>query len=176
MAGHRLRGRRAGGEPVRTIIQETGLWSVRFLVLSLAIGPLVAETGWMWPSRLRRMIGLFGAAYAYIHLLAWMRQYAFDWGFLASEIALRAWLAIGFASVVLLAPLTATSLDAARRLLGSARWRRVHLLIYPALIAAWVHFLLSCRYAGVELAIEGLVIAAALASRARASRRANATT
>lgn len=162
--------------PFRTIIQETGLWSVRFLVLSLAIGPLIAWSGWTWPVRLRRMIGLFGAAYAYLHLLAWMRQYAFDWGFLASEIGSRAWLALGFASVVLLLPLTATSLDAAHRILGPARWRRVHLLVYPALIAAWVHFLLSRRYAGAELAIEGAVIVIAIVSRARAARRANATT
>ena len=45
----------AGGalaaSPWRFLIQETGLWSLRLLVFSLALGPLAAATGWQWPRR-----------------------------------------------------------------------------------------------------------------------------
>jgi len=151
--------------PWRFLIQESGLWSVRVLALSLALGPLAAWTGWRWPRRIRRMAGLFGAFYAALHVWAWTRQYGYDWPFLGLEIITRLFLAIGAVGIVCLAPMIATSYDAAHRFLGAARWRQVHLLIYPTLALALLHFYLSRRYGGIELALEGAIVTAALAMR-----------
>jgi sulfoxide reductase heme-binding subunit YedZ len=151
--------------PWRFLIQETGLWSLRALVVSLALGPLAASTGWRWPRRIRRMAGLFGAFYAALHVWAWARQYGYDWPFLANEMVARLFLAVGAISVLALAPMVATSFDAAHRRLGPVIWSRVHLLIYPTLTLALLHFYLSRHYGGVELAIEAAVVAAALALR-----------
>lgn len=146
---------------------------MRLLALSLALGPLAAATGWQWPRRIRRIAGLFGAVYAALHVWAWARQYGYDWPFLAHEAIARLFLAIGAVSVVGLVPMAATSFDAAHRRLGPANWSRVHLLIYPTLALALLHFYLSRRYGGVELAIEGAIVAAALGMRfAHAPRRA----
>ena len=151
--------------PWRFLIQESGLWSVRVLALSLALGPLAAATGWQWPRRIRRMAGLFGAFYAALHVWAWARQYGYDWPFLANEAIARLFLAVGAIGVVGLVPMVATSFDAAHRRLGPATWRRVHLLIYPTLALALLHFYLSRRYAAAEIAIEATIAVAALAMR-----------
>src|SRR5690606_32244335 len=93
--------------PFRTIVQETGTWSVRLLVLGLLIGPLRDMTGWQWPQALRRMIGLYAAFYAAVHVWAWMRQYGYDWPYLASEIV-HPWLLVGTGATLALVPMVAT--------------------------------------------------------------------
>ena len=111
------------------------------------------------------MAGLFGAFYAALHVWAWARQYGYDWPFLANEMITRLFLAVGAISVLGLAPMVATSFDAAHRRLGPVIWSRVHLLIYPTLALALLHFYLSRRYAAAEIAIEATIAAAALAMR-----------
>src|SRR5690349_25005265 len=73
-------------DPYPPVIQATGLWSLRLLLLGLVLSPLARAAGWRWPIDLRRMIGLFAAFYALVHLLVWTKDYAFDWRFLASEV------------------------------------------------------------------------------------------
>ncbi|HEX7006543.1 MAG TPA: ferric reductase-like transmembrane domain-containing protein [Alphaproteobacteria bacterium] len=68
----------------------------------------------------------------------------------ASEIALRFYLTIGFAALLGLAALAATSTDAMTRRLGGARWRRLHQLVYPIALVATVHFFLQSKADVVE--------------------------
>src|SRR5579872_984045 len=98
-------------DPYPPVIQSTGLWSLRLLLVGLTLSPLARAAGWGWPLDIRRMVGLFAALYALVHLLVWGKDYGFDWSFLASEVALRAYLAVGFAGALLLVPLAATSTD-----------------------------------------------------------------
>jgi sulfoxide reductase heme-binding subunit YedZ len=151
--------------PWRTIVQETGLWSMRFLVLGLCISPLVALTGWPMLHGLRRMIGLFGAFYAAIHLFAWTRQYGFDWPFLGEEIVLRRYLTIGLVATVLLVPLAATSPGAAHRWLGERRWRRLHTLVYPLTLAALVHYAMVRGITRLEVALDAALLLGAFGWR-----------
>jgi sulfoxide reductase heme-binding subunit YedZ len=51
---------------------------------------------------------------------------------------------------MLLIPLAATSNDSALRRLGALRWRRLHRLVYPAVLLAGVHHLLSFKVWTVE--------------------------
>src|SRR5262249_43036090 len=136
-----------------------------FLLLSLAVSPLIALGAWGGLMRLRRMIGLFAAAYAAVHLWAWAREYAFDWPFLWDEVTLRLYLTIGFVGALLLLPLAATSLNALHRWLGPHRWRHVHTLISPTTIAAYIHWLLSRRFSRVELLVDGVVLVICVAWR-----------
>ena len=92
--------------PFRTIVQETGTWSMRLLVLGLLIGPLRDLTAWQWPQALRRMIGLYAFFYAVVHVVAWTRQYGFDWGFLLDEVT-HLWLLVGALATLALMPLAA---------------------------------------------------------------------
>lgn len=147
--------------PFRAVIQETGLWSMRLLVLGLLIAPLCALTGWAWPLAIRRMIGLFAAFYAGVHLLAWMRQYGFDWAFLGTEIALRTWLTIGTVGIVCLVPLVVTSNAAAHRVLSPAAWTRIHKLAYVATLAALVHYAMARGMTRLEVIADSMLVTAA---------------
>ena len=162
--------------PWQAIIIETGDWSIRFLVAALCISPLMGLTGWRVLGNFRRMIGLFGAFYAALHVLAWMREYGFDWPFLGGELLARRYLTIGGIAVLLLIPLVATSADAVHRALGPARWRRVHRLMYPAVIAAFVHYAMARGILRVEVLVDGVLIGTALAARARRSPVTSAST
>jgi sulfoxide reductase heme-binding subunit YedZ len=159
-------------DPYPPAIQETGLWSLRLLLAGLALSPLARAAGWSWPLDLRRMVGLFAAFYALVHLLVWAKDYGFDWPFLASEVAARTYLAVGLAGALLLAPLAATSTDRSVRRLGARIWRRRHWLIYPAVALAYLHFVMAGRFTRAETLIEGILLAALLGMRlARAGRR-----
>jgi sulfoxide reductase heme-binding subunit YedZ len=139
-------------DPYPPAIQETGLWSLRLLLAGLALSPLARAAGWSWPLDLRRMVGLFAAFYALVHLLVWAKDYGFDWPFLASEVAARTYLAVGLAGALLLAPLAATSTDRSVRRLGARVWRRLHWLIYPAAALAYI---LLAALLGMRLARAG---------------------
>lgn len=159
-------------DPYPPVIQSTGLWSLRLLLLGLALSPLARATGWGWPFEVRRMVGLFAAFYALVHLLVWAKDYGFDWSFLASEVAARAYLAVGLAGAVLLAPLAATSTDGSVRRLGARVWRRLHWLVYPAAGLGYLHFVMAARFTRAETLLEGILLAALLVVRlARAGRR-----
>ncbi len=151
--------------PWRTLIQDSGTWSMRFLVLGLCISPLVRLTGLTALHRFRRMIGLFGAFYAAVHLFAWARQYGYDWPFLWDEVVLRRYLTIGALAAVLLVPLAVTSPEAMHRLLGSARWRRWHSLMYPMIVAALLHYALARGMTRTEVAIDTVLVGVCLVLR-----------
>lgn len=153
--------------PFRTIIQETGIWSMRLLVAGLMIAPLRDITGWVWPQRLRRMIGLFAAFYAAIHLVAWTRQYGFDWPFLGAELVARTWLTIGFIGLLALLPLAATSASFMHRALGPVWWGRIHRLVYAAALLALVHYMMARGLTRVEVAVDTVLIMVAITWRLR---------
>lgn len=151
--------------PYPTIIRESGLWSFRLLLAGLAVTPLAVEAGWTELARLRRMIGLFAAVYATLHLAAWAKDYGFDWGFLWTEIRSRAYLAIGFAAALALVPLVATSNQPAVRRIGGRGWRRLHRLTYPIAGAAFLHYWMARRALPIELLLQGALLTLLLAWR-----------
>jgi len=162
-------------DPYPPVIQETGLWSLRLLLLGLALSPLARTAGWSWPLDIRRMIGLFAAFYALVHLVVWTKDYGFDWRFLASEVVARTYLAVGLVGALLLVPLAATSTNASVRRLGARAWRRLHWLVYPAAGLAYLHFVMAGRFTRAETLIDGVLLTVLLGLRlARASRRLGA--
>lgn len=158
-------------DPYPPAIRETGLWSLRLLLVGLALSPLARSAGWAWPLDLRRMIGLFGAFYALLHLLIWAKDYGFDWRFLAGEAVARTYLAIGLVSVAFLVPLAATSTDGSVRRLGARVWRRLHWLVYPAVGLAYLHFAMAGRLTRAETAVDGLILVLLAAGRLRRAGR-----
>lgn len=153
--------------PWQAMIVEAGDWSIRFLVIALCISPLIGFTGWRMLGNFRRMAGLFGAFYAALHVFAWTREYGFDWPFLTNELLARHYLTIGAIAVLLLVPLAATSADVAHRALGPARWRRLHQLMYPAVIAAFAHYAMARGFLRLEVLIDGVLIVLAISARLR---------
>lgn len=129
-----------GVDPVKGIEHRLGKDALWFLVGGLAITPLRRLTG-INLIRYRRAIGLLGFFYVALHLLAWVvLDMALLWGQLLPDLYRRPYLLFGIAAFVLLVPLALTSNKASIRKLGR-NWRRLHMLVYPAVILGVVHYL-----------------------------------
>jgi methionine sulfoxide reductase heme-binding subunit len=129
-----------GTNPVEFLTHATGDWTLRLLLLTLFISPLRRITGWTWPMRLRRMLGLFAFFYACVHLSIWIGlDLFFDWTLIGDDILNRPYITVGFMAWLLLIPLAVTSTDAMMRRLGR-RWSSLHRLVYPAAILGVLHF------------------------------------
>src|SRR5499427_6500884 len=115
-------------------IHEVGLWSLRFLLLSLFITPLRRIGRYAQLIDVRRMIGVASFLYIALHLVLYIADQVFDLGKVVSEIVLRYYLTIGFTAWVGLAVLAATSNDTMVRRLGGIRWRHLHWIVYPTAI------------------------------------------
>jgi sulfoxide reductase heme-binding subunit YedZ len=134
-----------GPRPLTEAIHETGLWAIRFLLLSLAASPLRQVLHWPRLVLVRRMIGVAAFAYALSHLAMFAWDQAFDLSLVAAEILRRVYLTIGFATLLLLAMLAATSTDGMIRRLGGRRWRNLHRLVYAIGVLALVHYFMQSK-------------------------------
>ncbi|CDK97732.1 Sulfoxide reductase heme-binding subunit yedZ [Magnetospirillum gryphiswaldense MSR-1 v2] len=130
-----------GVNPVETINRYLGDWALRFLLIALAVTPVRQWTGWPALARLRRMTGLFAFFYVCLHLASYVGiDLFFDWAALWADVVKRNYITLGMIAVLLLVPLALTSTNGMIRRLGGARWRRLHLLVFPASILGVAHF------------------------------------
>jgi sulfoxide reductase heme-binding subunit YedZ len=136
-----LRTGNLGINPAETIQLETGRWSLKFLLLSLAVTPIRRLTGWNIVIQYRRMLGLFAFFYATLHFLSY---WSFDLGFafaaMVGDVLKRPFIALGFAAFLLLVPLAVTSTKGWIRRLGK-KWALLHRLVYVAAILSVLHFI-----------------------------------
>lgn len=150
---------RLGAEPLEALQHQAGSWALRFLFLSLAVTPCRLLWRWNGLIKVRRLIGLGALAYALAHLLLYVAIQDWLWLKVASEIATRVYLTIGFAALVAMAVLGTTSTDGAVRRLGAGRWQALHRLTYAVAIAATVHFFLQTRLDPTEaMVMTGLLV------------------
>ena len=130
-----------GANPIEKITRSTGYWTLTLLMITLAITPLRRLTGWQWPVRLRRMLGLFAFFYGCLHFSMYLVvDQFFDWEGIAKDIIKRPYITVGFPSFVLMLPLAITSSDGMIRRLGGKRWRQLHRLAYVCAIGGVVHY------------------------------------
>ena len=130
-----------GAQPVTVLIHQSGLWAIRFLLLSLAITPARFVLDWPRVTQLRRMVGVTALAYAMAHLLLYVIDQKWRLGVVASEIVRRHYLTVGFVALLGLAALGASSTDAAIRRMGR-RWKVLHRLSYLlAALGVWHFFM-----------------------------------
>jgi methionine sulfoxide reductase heme-binding subunit len=129
-----------GARPLNEAIHQIGLWTIRLIFLALAITPLRQILQMPRMIIVRRMIGVAAFVYAIIHVSLYAADQSFDLGKVASEIVLRVYLTIGFAALLGLAALAATSTDAMISRLGGRRWRRLHQFAYLIGVLAVIHY------------------------------------
>jgi methionine sulfoxide reductase heme-binding subunit len=133
-----------GGRPVTEAIHITGLWTVRLMMISLVITPARAVLDWPKLLLVRRMVGVAAMSYGIAHLSLFVIDQNFRLGTVASEIALRFYLTIGFIALSGLCVLGATSTDAAMRRLGR-RWKRLHRALYGIAVLALLHYFIQSK-------------------------------
>ena len=131
-----------GANPIEKITHTTGDWILRFLVLTLCITPLRRLTGWNQAIRFRRMLGLFAFFYACLHFTIYALSIAnLNLAEIATDIAKRPYVTVGFTGFVLMIPLAVTSTKKWIGRLGGRRWQMLHRLIYVSAVAGVVHYL-----------------------------------
>ena len=135
-----------GVNPIEEAEIFTGLWTLRFLAITLAVTPARELLRLGVLARYRRMFGLFTFFYAFVHLSMWVGvDWFFAWGLMGGEIVKHRYILVGMASFVLLIPLALTSTNAWVRRLGGRRWRRLHQLVYLIAIGGTVHYLWAVK-------------------------------
>ena len=132
---------RLGVNPIEFATRTTGMLTLVFVMLTLAISPLRKLTGANWLIKFRRMLGLYSFFYATLHLLTyvWFDRF-FNIKSIAGDIIQRPFIAIGMACFALLIPLAVTSTNKMIKRLGGKRWARLHRLIYPIAIGGVIHY------------------------------------
>jgi methionine sulfoxide reductase heme-binding subunit len=131
-----------GANPIDEVTDQTGIWTLRLLLITLAVTPARRLTGWNRLIQLRRMLGLFAFFYGSLHFLTylWLDQF-FVIEDIIADVKDRPFITVGFASFTLLIPLAVTSTTAMIKRLGGKWWQRLHRLVYVIAIGGVVHYL-----------------------------------
>lgn len=146
-----------GANPLAEITHETGDWTLRFIVITLAITPVRRLTGRNWIIRFRRMFGLYAFFYGTAHFLIYVIADRFAgldfvdgiWAWstvralaasIWDDIYKRPYVTVGFTGLVAMLPLAITSTAGWIRRLGGRNWNRLHKLIYLTAIAGVIHY------------------------------------
>jgi len=154
-----------GANPAEALQTQTGIWALRFLVLTLLVTPVRRLTKWNPIIQYRRMLGLFAFFYAFLHLLTYavLDRYL-DFSGVWEDVAKRPFITAGMAAFILMVPLAITSTKGWIRRLGR-RWQLLHRLSYLSAIAAAVHYLWKVKIIGGSPVYYALIIGALLAFR-----------
>ena len=158
-----------GVNPIETVNRSLGDWALRFLLISLAVSPATEIFGWAMVMRFRRMLGLFAFFYVALHLSSWIGlDQFFAWRHIWADIVKRPFITLGMLAFLTLLPLAATSTAGMVKRLGAKRWKRLHMLVYPAAALAVFHYFMMVKADVREPLIYAAVLAVLLGWRALA--------
>ena len=162
-----LAGISLGANPVEALLDLFGLWSLRFLLLTLAVTPLRNWTGQTWLLGYRRMLGLFAFFYVSLHLATYV---VLDQGLrlapLVEDVLKRPFITIGMLAMVLMLPLAITSTRGWMKRLGRG-WKRLHRLVYAVAILGVWHYYWQVKLDTLEPLVYAVILLILLAERLR---------
>ena len=159
-----------GPNPVEKILHVSGDWTLRILLLTLALPGLANWFSAPWLLRARRIAGLYVFFYAVLHLLIYAGlDRSLDWNEIAVDILKRPYITLGMTAFVALAPLAVTSTNQMIRRLG-ARWKSLHRISYWIAAIGIVHYAMSLKADYRTPLIYATILSALLVSRAWARR------
>ena len=130
-----------GANPLEFVTRTTGMLTLVFLMITLALTPVRKITGLNWLVKFRRMVGLYAFFYGTLHLLTylWFDRF-FNLRSIAGDVAQRPFIAIGMTAFFLMVPLAITSTNKMVKRLGGKRWALLHKLVYVAGVGGVVHY------------------------------------
>ncbi len=146
-----------GANPVEKLTHETGQWTLRLLLLTLAVSPLRQWSGQAAVIRFRRMLGLYAFFYACCHFSIWfIADHSLNFGYMIEDIVKRPYITLGFSAFVAMVPLALTSNQAMIRRLGK-RWKTLHQLVYLVLLLGVLHFIWLVKAGYLEAFIYAII-------------------
>lgn len=133
--------KQVGPNPLEFATRTTGMLTLVFLSLTVAVTPLRQIFGLNSLVRFRRMLGLFAFFYGALHLLTyvWFDRF-FNLRSVATDVAQRPFILVGMTAFLLMLPLAITSTNKMVKRIGGKRWARLHRVVYLAAITGVVHF------------------------------------
>jgi ferredoxin-NADP reductase/DMSO/TMAO reductase YedYZ heme-binding membrane subunit len=166
-----------GANPIEFVTHATGDWTLRFLLITLAVTPIQKALSTPQLARFRRMLGLFAFFYGCLHLLTylWLDKF-FDFGEIVPDIRKRLFITAGFTGFALMVPLALTSTAGWVERLGLRRWQQLHRLIYISGLAGVIHYYWLVK-SDVRLPVlYGAILTLLLAARLVGLRSGRSTT
>src|SRR6267378_3952941 len=133
--------KRVGANPLEFVTRTTGMLTLVFLILTLAITPVRTIIRLNWLVKFRRMFGLFAFFYGFLHLLTylWFDRY-FNLKSVPGDVVSRPFIAIGMTAFILMVPLAITSTNKMVKRLGGKRWARLHRIVYLSGVFGVLHY------------------------------------
>lgn len=133
--------KQVGPNPIEFVTRTTGMLTLVFLSLTVAITPLRRIFRINSIIKFRRMLGLFAFFYGALHLLTyvWFDR-LFNLVSVAADVVRRPFILAGMTAFLLMVPLAITSTNKMVKRIGGKRWARLHRLVYVASIAGVIHF------------------------------------
>ena len=133
--------KRVGPNPLEFATRTTGMLTLIFLSLTVAVTPLRKIFGINSLVKVRRMLGLFAFFYGSLHLLTyvWFDR-LFNFVSVGQDVVRRPFILVGMTAFILMVPLAITSTNKMVKRLGGKRWAKLHRLVYLAAIAGVIHF------------------------------------
>lgn len=133
--------KRVGANPVEFVTRTTGMLTLIFLLISLAVTPLRKMTSIQWLIRFRRMLGLYAFFYGFLHLMTyiWFDR-AWNLKTVLPDILQRPFIAVGMLSFFIMVPLAITSTDKMLKRMGGKLWQLLHKSVYVAGVAGVLHY------------------------------------
>lgn len=129
-----------GANPIEELLEETGLWALILIMVTLAITPLRGLTGWKFVTPLRKTAGLLAFFYTFLHFGVYLGlDRLFEWREISEDLTERAFIIAGFLAFIVMVPLALTSTKKAMKKWGK-KWKKLHLLTYVAAVLAVIHY------------------------------------
>jgi sulfoxide reductase heme-binding subunit YedZ len=155
-----------GVNPVETITNHTGIWTLRFIVLTLALTPLRYVTGFNPLALFRRMLGLFAFFYGSLHFMTYfILDHSLEFSGVWDDVVKRPYITAGFTAFVLMIPLALTSTQGWIRRLGGRTWNLLHRLVYVTAVLAVLHYWWKVKLDTSSPALYAVIIAMLLGAR-----------
>lgn len=156
---------RLGADPMKALERALGLWSLRFLLIGLAISPL-RRWGGISLLRYRRAVGLLAFFYALLHIGVYVGlDQVLDWWAIWRDIVKRPYITVGMVAFAIVLPLAITSNATSIRRMGGAAWQKLHRLVYLAAATAAIHFVMVVKSWPAEPMIYAMITTALIALR-----------
>jgi sulfoxide reductase heme-binding subunit YedZ len=138
--------KRVGANPPEFMTRTTGMLTLVFLTITLAVTPLRKITGLNWLVKFRRLLGLFAFFYGFLHLVTYVSfERYFNLRSVPGDVVSRPFIAFGMVAFVLMLPLAITSTNKMIKRIGGKSWNRLHQLVYAAGIAGALHYWLLVK-------------------------------
>ena len=160
-----------GANPVEAIIHDTGIWGIRFLVLTLTLTPLYHYSRQEVIRKLPKPIGLVAFFYVLNHFLCYaIIDQAGDLGVIVIDIIETPYLIVGWAGFLCLFAVGLASFNSFQKWFNKNRSTISGLVYTAALLGVW-HFYWQEKVISYEAVLHSVLITLLILWRLRMSTR-----